>query len=203
MFQTVRISDFDLLGLVTFDRCWFSDPASAFGFYFRWTRVSSRYIWQAYCRLGTIRAMLTTDRVSGSALVCFSLLVIWESRRLPFGTFRQPGPAYIPVILAIVLLLFGLCLIFASKRAPSISSIDWTEWRHAVAIFSASIFSVLAIERLGYRLTVLLVLGFLVKVVENRAWVLSLAFALALSFGSFFLFYTVLRVPLPEGPLGF
>jgi hypothetical protein len=147
--------------------------------------------------------MLTTDRVAGSALICFSLLVIWESRHLPFGTFRQPGPAYIPVILATLLLLFGLALTFISRRAPLLFSIRWTEWRHAAAILAAAIFSGFAMERLGYRLTILLVLGFLLKVVERRGWVLSLAFAFSLSFGSFFLFYTVLRVPLPEGPFGF
>ncbi|HEX9146258.1 MAG TPA: tripartite tricarboxylate transporter TctB family protein, partial [Candidatus Binatia bacterium] len=87
--------------------------------------------------------------------------------------------------------------------APLFSSITWTEWRHAVAILGASIFSVIAIERLGYRLTVLLVLVFLVKIVEKRGWLVSLAFALSFSFGSYFLFYTILRVPLPEGPLGF
>jgi hypothetical protein len=146
---------------------------------------------------------LTTDRISGTTLVCFSLLVIWESRHLPFGTFRQPGPAYIPVILAALLLLLGLSLIFISSRAPLLSSLRWTEWRDVLAILAASTFSVFAIERLGYRLTVLLVLGFLVKVVEKRGWMLSLVFAFTLAFGSFFLFYTVLRVPLPEGPLGF
>jgi putative tricarboxylic transport membrane protein len=146
---------------------------------------------------------LTTDRVSGSALALFSLLVIWESRHLPFGTFRQPGPAYIPVIIAALLLFLSLALIFSSSRAPSLSSIRWTEWRHVLAILAASTFSIFAMERLGYRLTVLLVLGFLVKVVERRGWLLSLVFAFILSFGSFFLFYTVLRVPLPEGPLGF
>jgi hypothetical protein len=65
------------------------------------------------------------------------------------------------------------------------------------------VFAVFATERLGYRLTVLLMLGFLSKVVERRGWVQSLVFAFGLSFGSFFLFYTLLRVPLPEGPLGF
>jgi putative tricarboxylic transport membrane protein len=146
---------------------------------------------------------LTTDRVSGTALALFSLLVIWESRQLPFGSFRQPGPAYIPVIIAALLLFLGLALILSSSRAPSLSSIRWTEWRHVLAILAASTFSIFAMERLGYRLTVLLVLGFLVKVVERRGWLLSLVFAFILSFGSFFLFYTVLRVPLPEGPLGF
>jgi hypothetical protein len=50
---------------------------------------------------------------------------------------------------------------------------------------------------------VLLVLGFLVKLVEKRGWLVSLLFAFSFSFGSYFLFYTVLRVPLPDGPLGF
>ena len=146
---------------------------------------------------------LTTDRVSGSVLVLFALAAMWESRFLPLGTFRQPGPAYIPLILGFLLLLFGASLVLTGGRSPLLSSVSWTEWRQALAILGASIFSVFAIERLGYRLTVVLVLGFLVKVVERRGWSLSLAFAFGLSLGSFFLFHTVLRVPLPLGPLGF
>jgi len=146
---------------------------------------------------------MTTDRLSGSVLVVFALLVIWESRHLPLGTFRQPGPAFVPILLAVLLVIFGVFVVFTGGPSPLLSSISWTEWRHALAILGASLFSVFAIERLGYRLTVLLVLSFLVKVVEKRGWVLSLAFAFTLSFGSFFLFYTLLRVPLPEGPLGF
>jgi hypothetical protein len=58
-------------------------------------------------------------------------------------------------------------------------------------------------ERLGYRVTMLLVLGFLLRVMEKCGWALTVAFALILSFGSFFLFHTILRVPLPQGTLGF
>jgi Tripartite tricarboxylate transporter TctB family len=146
---------------------------------------------------------MTTDRASAIALIIFALLVIWESRQLPLGTLRQPGPAFVPILLALLLLMFAVFLVLTSNRAPSLSSITWTEWRHAVAILAASLFSVFAIERLGYRLTVLLVLGFLVKLLEQRSWIVSLSFAFTLSFGSFFLFYTVLRVPLPQGPFGF
>jgi putative tricarboxylic transport membrane protein len=146
---------------------------------------------------------MTTDRASASVLVLFALLVIWESRLLPLGSFRHPGPAYVPVLLASLLLIFGVLLIFTAGRAPSLSSLRWTEWRHALAILAACVFAVFAIERVGYRLTMLLVLGFLVKFVERRGWVLSLTFAFSLAFGSFFLFYTLLRVPLPQGPWGF
>jgi putative tricarboxylic transport membrane protein len=146
---------------------------------------------------------MTTDRLSASTLVLFALLVIWETRQLPLGTFRQPGPAFIPILLALLLLSLAVFLLLTSGRAPLLSSISWTEGRHALAILAASLFSIFAIERLGYRLTVLLVVAFLVKLVEQRGWMLSLSFAGALSFGSFFLFYTVLRVPLPQGLLGF
>jgi hypothetical protein len=146
---------------------------------------------------------MTTDRISAIALGVFALLVIWDSRQLPLGTLRQPGPAFIPILLASLLLIFAVFLVLTSSRAPSLSSVRWTEWRHALAILAASLFSVFAIERLGYRLTVLLVLGFLLKLVQQRGWIVSLSFAFTLSFASFFLFYTVLRVPLPQGPFGF
>ena len=146
---------------------------------------------------------MTTDRVSGSALIIFSLLVIWESRVLPLGTFRQPGPAYIPILLASLLLIFGIFLVATGGRSAPLSSIVWTEWRHALAIFAACIFAALGIERLGYRLTVVLVLGFLLKVVERRGWALTVGLASVLAFGSFYLFHTLLRVPLPLGPVGF
>ena len=147
--------------------------------------------------------MLTTDRLSAAVLVVFALLVIFESRHYPLGTFRLPGPAFVPILLASLLLIFGILLLFKSGRAPRLSSISWTEWRHALAILAASLFTVFATERLGYRLTMLLTLAFLIKVVERRGWVETLVVSFGLAFGSFYLFYTLLRVPLPEGPFGF
>jgi len=146
---------------------------------------------------------MTTDRLSAGVLALFALFVMWDSRQLPLGTFRHPGPAYVPVVLAALLLLFAVLILLTAGQAPKLSSLRWTEWRHALAIFVACVFSVFAIERLGYRLSMFLMLGFLVKFVEKRSWISTLIFAFSLSFGSYFLFYTLLRVPLPQGPLGF
>jgi len=68
---------------------------------------------------------------------------------------------------------------------------------------AACIFAVLGMERLGYRVTVLLVLIFLVRIMEKCGWALTVSFALLVALGSFYLFHTILRVPLPQGPLGF
>jgi hypothetical protein len=147
--------------------------------------------------------MLTSDRFSGGILALFALGVIWESRLLPMGTWRAPGPAFVPVLLATLLLSFSVLLIVTSRGPGSLASVRWTGWRHVLAILGSCVFAGLALERLGYRLTVLLVLVYLVGILEKRAWRVTAIFALVLTFGSYFLFYTVLRVPLPQGPLGF
>jgi len=65
---------------------------------------------------------MTTDRVAGAALVGLALVVFWASRGLPLGSLRNPGPAYLPVALALVLLGFGALLVALGKRAPAVST---------------------------------------------------------------------------------
>jgi hypothetical protein len=145
---------------------------------------------------------VTTDRVAGAALVVLALVVFWESRALPLGSLRNPGPAYMPVALALVLLGFGTLLVVLGKGAPAVSSVGWTEWRHAVAIFVVCAFAALALERLGFRVTIALSLAFLLRVVERQGSIFSAVLSVAFAAGAFLLFDTFLRVPLPRGPLG-
>jgi len=146
--------------------------------------------------------MATIDRVAGGALILLALLTLALSRALPLGTLRTPGPAYMPVLLALLLLLFGVLLVVFGGRSALWSSVRWHEWRHAVAILAACVFAALALERLGYRLTMAAMLAFLLGVVERKSIVVTVVFSLALALATFFLFSTLLRVPLPRGPLG-
>jgi hypothetical protein len=130
-------------------------------------------------------------------------LVIWQASGLPLGTFRNPGPAYIPIGLALLLLILGFSLAATSGGTAKWSSIEWTEWRHAAAILIGCLVAVVGIERLGYRLTVLVISLFLLRSIERRGWLLSVTLSCALAFGSFLLFHTLLRVPLPQGPFAF
>jgi hypothetical protein len=146
--------------------------------------------------------MATIDRVAGGALIIVSIVTLVLSRVLPLGTLRTPGPAYMPVLLALLLLLFGILLVIFGGRSAAWSSVAWHEWRHAVAILAACVFAALALERLGYRLTIAATLAFLLGVVERKSLVVTVVFSVALAVASFFLFSTLLRVPLPRGPLG-
>lgn len=146
--------------------------------------------------------MLTIDRVAGAALVALALAVLLASRALPLGTLRTPGPAYMPVVLALLLLAFGLLLIITGARAEPFRTLNWDEWRHAVAIVVVVAFCAWGLERVGYRLTMGAVLAFLVGVMERKSVVFTLVFSVAVAWSSFYLFSTLLRVPLPLGPFG-
>jgi putative tricarboxylic transport membrane protein len=146
--------------------------------------------------------MLTTDRVAGAALALLGVLVIVESRSLPFGTLRNPGPGFMPVALALVLLAFGVAIAALGAAAPRVSAIGWSEARHAVVILAVCAATTFALERLGYRLSMLLALFVLLRLVEGKSLLASAVFAAGMAFGSYFLFDTLLRVPLPRGPLG-
>jgi len=146
---------------------------------------------------------LTTDRWAGIVLVALAIFVLWESRSIPFGTVKEPGPGVVPALLAVILLVCSLAVIAGGAVAPRVGALDWSEWRHAVAILGTCAFMALALERLGYRITMVLALLGLLRLVERKGWVPAALFAVGFSLGSYFLFNTLLRVQMPRGPFGF
>jgi Tripartite tricarboxylate transporter TctB family len=149
-----------------------------------------------------VAAVLTTDRVAGAGLVLVALLALVDSRGLPLGTLRNPGPAYVPVLLAGGLLVLGALIAATGGRAARVGDVGWGEWRHALAIVAVCVFAAWGLERLGYRLTVTLSLVVLLGLVERKGPVVTVGVALGLAFGTFHLFATLLRTPLPRGPFG-
>jgi putative tricarboxylic transport membrane protein len=145
---------------------------------------------------------MTTDRLAGATLVLMGVVTIWQSRAFPLGSLHRPGPAYMPVVLAILLIAFGVAVYVMGSRARGVAEVGWHEWRHAIAIFAACAFAAWGLERLGYRITMAVVLAFLILVLERKGWVLGFAVTIVMAWGSFYLFDTLLRVPLPRGPFG-
>jgi putative tricarboxylic transport membrane protein len=146
---------------------------------------------------------MTIDRVSGAVLVLLGIFVVWERRVLPLGNHTQPGPGYFPLLLAILLIIMGTLLILRGGSSSPFRSVSWSEAPHAMAILGCSIFATLFMERIGYRISMLVIMGFLFGVMERlRLWQ-TLILSLVFSFGTFYLFDTLLRVPLPRGGWGF
>ena len=148
---------------------------------------------------------MRTERVSGVALALLAAAVLEECwrLRLPLGTLANPGPAYMPALLAAALLVSGVLIVALGRDAATLGGAGWAEWRHTAAILGACAFVALALERLGYRLTMALACAFLLSVVERKAFVPTALFAAGMAAGTHYLFDTVLRVQLPRGLFGF
>ena len=145
---------------------------------------------------------LTVNRLVGAVLAAFSILVMWECRAIPIGSMAEPGPGAVPMLLALALLLFSALLLISGNPPTRVSAVQWTERRHAIAILGTCLFVALALERLGYRLTIFAALLVLVGLVEKRGWITGAVFAGIFSLGTYYAFTALLRVPLPLGPFG-
>ena len=143
-----------------------------------------------------------TDRIAGGVIALAGAYVAWASGEYPFGTLAEPGPGYLPFVLALILTAFGVVLIARDSVVTERRAVSFADLPHAallVAVLGAAAFG---IERLGYRLTIALMLAWLLIVIERRGVMLGAAVALVMALGSFDLIHTVLRVPLPLGPWG-
>jgi Tripartite tricarboxylate transporter TctB family len=148
---------------------------------------------------------MRSERASGVALALLAATVLEECwrLRLPLGTLANPGPAYVPVLLALALLGAGVLIVTLGRDTTTLGALGWQEWRHTLAILAGCAFVALALERLGYRLTMALACAFLLGVVERKGPLVTLLFAVGMSAGTYFLFDTLLRVQLPRGPFAF
>jgi hypothetical protein len=150
-----------------------------------------------------MRAGVARDRIAGLVLLLFSLGVMWETRALPLGSLHRPGPGAMPILLAAALAGFAVLVALGGGGSPSLASLDWTEKRHALAILIGCGFAAFALERIGYRITMGILLGFILWMIERKRPPVVVLMAVGLSVGTFFLFSNLLKVPLPIGPLGF
>lgn len=146
---------------------------------------------------------LKSDQFSGLVLVALAIYIGWLNRTFPVATLADPGPGYVPLLLAIVLGLIGLLVAVLGSRSKPLAAIPWPEAMRAVIILVACTFAGLALEEIGYRLTIFAFLVFFIGAIERRGPLPAVLVSAGFSLGSYFVIGDLLHVPLPVGPWGF
>jgi putative tricarboxylic transport membrane protein len=129
--------------------------------------------------------------------------VAWQSWQYPMGSLAEPGPGYLPFALGIALGGFGVLIAAGGGRSPVLRWERFGDGLKGFAILAGLAFTALALERLGYRITIAALLLYYLGVLERRPWIVTLALSLAVSLGTYYVFARLLRVPLPIGTFGF
>jgi hypothetical protein len=136
-------------------------------------------------------------------LLALALYVGWENRAYPIGTLEEPGPGYLPLMLVIFLGAMGVLIALRGIRSAPLAAMNWKEGWRAVVILVACAAGTFALERIGYRLTVIALLIFFLGAVERKHPLPVALVAVGFSFASFYIVGDLLHVPLPRSPWGF
>lgn len=151
---------------------------------------------------GSARGGLRGDQLAGAVLLAIAVLTAWENRIYPLGSLAAPGPGSVPLMLSLLLGAFGLLIALRGGASPLLNSIDWSGSRRGIVLLIVCGAATLALERIGYRLTMIAMLVFILGVIERKRALPTALVALGFAFGSYFLFATLLKVQLPRGPWG-
>ena len=137
-------------------------------------------------------------------LVAIASGILYASWRMPAGMSGQPGPGFFPTGIGTVLLVAGLALVVRSRRAdvsvaqPAIEFGHTRIWVTLLALAGTAF----ALEPVGYLPTSALLLAVLLRCYGRTGWIATVLGAVAGAGLSWFLFRTLLGVPLPPGLLG-
>jgi len=146
---------------------------------------------------------LRADHVAGAAFVAFGLLVIALSGDLPFGDLAMPGAGFMPRLIAILMILCGIALMLRARESAPFVAINWSGGSHAAMVIAITAVAIALYERLGFLITMtLMMLGFLI-IIERRNTVRAAVFGVFVTAITWGVFVYVLRTPLAESPFGF
>jgi hypothetical protein len=146
---------------------------------------------------------LRSDQLSGLMLILLALYIGWENRAYPLGSLQEPGPGYVPLLIAIFLGAMGLLIALSGGRSQPFAAILWPEATRALVILLACGVGAFALERIGYRITVIALLIFFLGVLERRRPLPVALVSLGFGFISYYVVGDLLHVPLPHSPWGF
>jgi putative tricarboxylic transport membrane protein len=144
--------------------------------------------------------------------VLFLLAVVigYESTNLGLGSWRIPGPGFLPFWAALFLASLSVAIfILAVVGHDEVSHGPqkfWSRperWKRVFLVLISLIVYNLIWTRLGFSLSTLLFLGFLFRTVGKRKWGTVIAGAMLTSFAAYMLFEVLLKAQLPTGIIGF
>jgi putative tricarboxylic transport membrane protein len=149
--------------------------------------------------------MRLNETLTGILLLIFGIATFAYAQTFPPSPGQNIGPDLFPSIMGGGLAACGLILVGTSRRQPATAWIAFDEWvRKPRMVFNGFlviadlIFYALVVDRVGFFVTAFTFLTVLLLAFGvQRRWVPLIA--VAVTFGLHFVFYTLLRVPLPWG----
>jgi hypothetical protein len=105
-----------------------------------------------------------------------------------------------PKLVLTLLIGFGAILAIRGRESPPLADIAWSDFPHAATVVAASVVATAVYTVMGCVLSISALMFVLLFFVEGRGLWRTLAISIGVTVGSYFLFNTLLKSPLPPMP---
>jgi hypothetical protein len=146
---------------------------------------------------------LRADHIAGAFFVGLGLLVIALSGDLPTGNLSMPGSGFLPKIVAVLTIFFGVVLTVRARESKVFATLTWNDAKHAAMVVAITAAGIMVFEWLGFLTTNVLLIFALLVIVERRRLLPATVYSVGVVLGTYVLFVYALKTPLGTGPLGF
>jgi hypothetical protein len=146
---------------------------------------------------------IRSDHIGGAAFVGFGVLVLALSGDLPTGQLSMPGAGFLPKLVAAMTIVFGLALFFRARESAPLSTLGWSDGKHAVLVVAIAAAATALYTRLGFIPTMVLMMLGLLVIIERRNVLRAALYSVSAVLVTYCVFIWILKAPLPTGPLGF
>ncbi len=147
--------------------------------------------------------------MSSLVWLAFAMAICIESSRLSFGSFHNPGPGFLPLLVGILLGILSILAFLQAALSKETEKIvqSWypkERWKKLIWVLAALFAYAVCLEILGFLLSTFLLLIFLFRAgIETQKWIWAIGGSAVTSLSSYAVFELWLKTQLPRGILGF
>jgi putative tricarboxylic transport membrane protein len=134
--------------------------------------------------------------------IILAILYLTASWQYPMGTISEPGPGLFPVMVACLWLIASVGTGWGALSKAMQGHIEWPRGASLArmgAILAAILAYMLLLSKFGHSIAAVVATFMALQALGGLRWPLKIGLAVAFGLGSYFLFDTLLNVPLPRG----
>lgn len=144
---------------------------------------------------------LESEVIGGLFWMVVGLFFVIARGGATIGTLRSPGPGFLPLIMALILISFALFTLVKGLVRPE-RTLSRIPWRRSALTITSMFFYGLLLEFIGFLLATFILMFILFGILRGKAnWSRVFLFAAATALGAWLLFSVALNIPFPPSRL--
>jgi putative tricarboxylic transport membrane protein len=140
-----------------------------------------------------------SEVIGGLFWIAVGLFFVVGAIHLKLGTLRNPGPGFIPLGMASLLLCFSLFTLAKGLIVPT-GGISRIPWKRPTLVIASALLYLFLISRVGFFVSTFVLMailfGFLIRL-KRRKWLSVFLCSAATAVAAWLVFSIGLRVPFP------